>query len=80
MTGWSNWSGSVAASPRLIARPRNAGELASLVDQSGKVRVVGAGHSFMPLCETTDLLLSLSDYEGAVEIAPDRKTAWAPAG
>jgi FAD-linked oxidoreductase len=80
MTGWSNWSGSVAASPRLIARPRNAGELASLIDQAGKVRVVGAGHSFMPLCETSDLLLSLSDYEGAIEIAPDRKTVWAPAG
>lgn len=80
MTGWSNWSGSVAASPRLIARPRDAGELAALIGQASKVRVVGAGHSFMPLCETSDLLLSLSDYEGAVEIASDRKTVWAPAG
>ena len=80
MTGWSNWSGSVAASPRLIARPRNAAELASLVGQASKVRVVGAGHSFMPLCETSDLLLNLSDYEGAIAIAPDRKTVWAPAG
>jgi FAD-linked oxidoreductase len=80
MTGWSNWSGSVAATPRLIARPRNAVELASLVGQAGKVRVVGAGHSFMPLCETGDLLLNLSDYEGAIDIAPDRQTVWAPAG
>ncbi|KRA61392.1 FAD-linked oxidoreductase [Caulobacter sp. Root656] len=80
MTGWSNWSGSVAASPRLVARPRDAGELALLIGQAGKVRVVGAGHSFMPLCQTDDLLLSLSDYEGAIEVAPDRKTVWAPAG
>jgi FAD-linked oxidoreductase len=80
MTGWSNWSGSVAASPRLVARPRGAGELALLIGQTGKVRVVGAGHSFMPLCQTDDLLLSLSDYEGAIEVAPDRKTVWAPAG
>lgn len=80
MTGWNNWSGSVAASPRLIAKPRTAAELASLVGQASKVRVVGAGHSFMPLCETGDLLLNLSDYEGAVEMAPDRKTVWAPAG
>lgn len=80
MTGWSNWSGSVAASPRLVARPRDAGELASLIGQAGKVRVVGAGHSFMPLCQTDDLLLSLSDYQGAIEVAPDRKTVWAPAG
>jgi FAD/FMN-containing dehydrogenase len=42
--------------------------------------VVGAGHSFMPLCETGDLLLNLSDYEGRGPIAPDRKTVWAPAG
>lgn len=80
MAGWSNWSGSVAASPRLIARPRDAGELASLIGQAGKVRVVGAGHSFMPLCETGDLLLNLSDYEGAIEVAADRKSVWAPAG
>ena len=80
MTGWSNWSGSVAASPRLIARPRNAAELASLVGQASKVRVVGAGHSFMPLCETSDLLLNLSGYEGAIAVAPDRQTVWAPAG
>jgi FAD-linked oxidoreductase len=80
MTGWSNWSGSVTASPRLVARPRDAGELASTIGQAGKVRVVGAGHSFMPLCQTDDLLLSLSDYEGAIEVAPDRKTVWAPAG
>ncbi|KRA60158.1 FAD-linked oxidoreductase [Caulobacter sp. Root655] len=80
MTGWNNWSGSVVTSPRLIARPRDAGELAALVAQAGKVRVVGAGHSFMPLCETSDLLLSLADYEGAIDIAPDRRTVWAPAG
>ncbi|HWU79933.1 MAG TPA: D-arabinono-1,4-lactone oxidase [Caulobacter sp.] len=80
MTGWSNWSGSVAASPRRIAKPRDAVELASLIGQAGKVRVVGAGHSFMPLCETDDLLLNLSDYKGAVEVAADRKTVWAPAG
>jgi FAD-linked oxidoreductase len=80
MTGWNNWSGSVAASPRLFAKPRDAGELAALIVRAEKVRVVGAGHSFMPLCETSDLLLNLSEYEGAVEIAPDRKTVWAPAG
>lgn len=80
MAGWSNWSGSVAASPRLIARPRDAGELAALIGQADKVRVVGAGHSFMPLCETDGLLLNLSDYEGAIAVAADRKTVWAPAG
>jgi FAD-linked oxidoreductase len=34
----------------------------------------------MPLCETHDTLISLSDYEGRLEIALDRRTVWAPAG
>jgi FAD-linked oxidoreductase len=77
---WSNWSGSVSAAPATLARPRDAGELAALVSRAPKLRVVGAGHSFMPLCQTDDLLISLADYQGQVEIAPDRQTVWAPAG
>ncbi len=80
MSGWRNWSGSVAANPERIARPKTETELAGLIAAAGKVRVVGAGHSFMPLCETSGLLLNLSDYEGVVDIAPDRTTVWAPAG
>ncbi|MCI3131212.1 D-arabinono-1,4-lactone oxidase [Phenylobacterium aquaticum] len=80
MAEWSNWSGSVSAAPATLARPRDAGELAALVSRAPKLRVVGAGHSFMPLCQTDDLLISLADYQGQVEIAPDRKTVWAPAG
>ena len=80
MTEWRNWSGSVAAQPARHARPRTAAELAALVAGARKVRVVGAGHSFMPLCHTDDVLISMADYEGRVEIAPDRKTVWAPAG
>ena len=80
MSEWRNWSGSVVAEPTQRANPRNAGELAALVTQAGKIRVVGAGHSFMPLCQTDGLLISMADYEAAIEIAPDRKTAWAPAG
>ncbi len=80
MGSWSNWSGSVRASPAQVARPRTEAELADLVRGADKVRVVGAGHSFMPLCETTGLLLSLEDLEGEIEIAPDRRTATVPAG
>jgi FAD-linked oxidoreductase len=42
--------------------------------------VVGAGHSFIPLCQTDDTLISMADYVGRIDIAPDRKTVWAPAG
>jgi FAD-linked oxidoreductase len=80
MAAWSNWSGSVSASPTAIARPRDEGELARLVSEASKVRVVGAGHSFMPLCETDGVLLSLADMEGDVTFNADRSRAWAPAG
>ncbi len=80
MAEWSNWSGSVAATPATVARPRDAQELAALVSRADKVRVVGAGHSFMPLCATDGLLISMADYQAKVEVAPDRKTVWAPAG
>ncbi len=80
MARWQNWSGSVTAQPARIEQPRTETELSSLIRAADKVRVVGAGHSFMPLCETDGLLLSLSELEGAIEISADRSRVWAPAG
>ncbi|MBL8649020.1 MAG: FAD-binding protein [Sphingopyxis sp.] len=76
---WSNWSGSVAA-PVAVTRPQSEDELASLVRKARKVRATGAGHSFMPLCESHELILGLEDLPGQIAIAPDRATARIPAG
>lgn len=80
MSTWSNWSGSVAATPAQIARPKTEAELAKLVREARKVRVVGAGHSFMPLCETDGTLISMSDMEGEITVSDDKLRASAPAG
>jgi FAD-linked oxidoreductase len=80
MPQWRNWSGSVAASPERIERPRTEIELAALVAGARRVRVAGTGHSFMPLCETDGLLISLADMGGPIEVAADRLSAWVPAG
>ncbi|MES2056367.1 MAG: D-arabinono-1,4-lactone oxidase [Pseudomonadota bacterium] len=80
MTEWRNWSGSVVARPADIVHPVTEDDLSKRIAQAGKVRVVGAGHSFMPLCETDGLLLCLDSLEGSIEIAPDGRSAWAPAG
>lgn len=77
---WKNWSGSVSATPQQSARPKTETELAALVAQARKVRVVGAGHSFMPLCETDGTLLSLSELEGGISFNADKSRVWAPAG
>jgi FAD-linked oxidoreductase len=80
MTIWKNWSGSVTARPRVFVRPRTEAELAAIVAQARKLRVAGAGHSFMPLCETDGVLVSLADFEGGLQLSADRTRAWAPAG
>ncbi|MCA8886025.1 MAG: FAD-binding protein [Hyphomonadaceae bacterium] len=77
---WKNWSGSVSATPQQIARPETETELAGLVAQARKVRVVGAGHSFMPLCETDGTLLALDQLEGGLSFNADKSRVWAPAG
>src|SRR5215475_2721657 len=80
MAEWSNWSGSVKAAPAAIERPKTEAELSAIVARARKIRVAGAGHSFMPLCETDGTLLSLGDLEGEVDVSVDRTRAWAPAG
>jgi FAD-linked oxidoreductase len=80
MADWRNWSGSVSAHPRAIASPQTEVELQRLVREAERVRVAGSGHSFMPLCETDGLLLSLLEMQGGIDIAPDRTRAWVPAG
>ena len=77
---WRNWSGSVIAHPTVIARPRDEVELAAIVRTATQVRVTGAGHSFMPLCETTGTLVSLEDMAGDLIVAADRQSVDAPAG
>jgi FAD-linked oxidoreductase len=77
---WSNWSGSVIAAPREIARPKSEAELAALVARADKLRVAGAGHSFMPLCATEGVLISLADLEGELSFNASKSRVWAPAG
>lgn len=76
---WSNWSGSVSAAAPVL-RPRTEAELGAAVRDAASVRATGAGHSFMPLCASDGLIVSLEDLAGAMTIAPDRRTARIPAG
>ena len=76
---WSNWSGSVTA-PADIARPQSEDELAALIRAAAKVRATGAGHSFMPLCSSDELIMGLDRLAGEIVIAADRRTARIPAG
>ena len=79
MESWRNWSGSVVAAPERIVRPKDEAELVAVVAAANHVRVVGTGHSFMPLCETDGVLISLADMAGQIEVLPNDEV-WVPAG
>src|SRR5579883_1419394 len=69
---WHNWSSSVKSAPRAVVKPASLQELAGLVASYARegrhVRVVGAGHSFTPLVQTDDVLLSLDNMQGIESI------------
>lgn len=80
---WTNWSGNVTCTPRIIAAPRSEAEISDLIGAAPQtnttVRVTGTGHSFVPLCASDDLLLSLDNLQGIVSIDPiaQQATVWA---
>ena len=65
---WHNWSGSVQCNPRQMEMPGSVNELAQRIvtyARDGRhVRVVGSGHSFVPLVQTDDVLISLDNMQG----------------
>jgi FAD-linked oxidoreductase len=81
---WHNWSGSVQCKPRHIAQPANIDALAQIIracsSDNRHVRVVGSGHSFTPLVQTNDVLMSLEHIQGIEEIDSERSTVTVLAG
>ena len=63
-----------------MLHPRDERELGAAIRDATSVRAVGAGHSFMPLCQSDDLIVSLDVMAGELHVAPDRQTVRAPAG
>ncbi len=80
---WVNWSGSVTSNPSTLAIPTGEAKLLTILKQASaerrRVRVVGTGHSFTPLCATDDLLVSLDQLQGLIHASPTDQTAtfWA---
>jgi FAD/FMN-containing dehydrogenase len=81
---WSNWSGSVTASPAAIRYPASVNEIVAIVRECHErgcgLRVVGAGHSFTPLAWTDGILISLDRYAGLEHVDPAAAQATVRAG
>ncbi len=80
---WQNWSKSVTCFPKVIEYPSTEEQIAELVKKANlnnqKIRVVGSGHSFSPIVETNDILVSLDKLSGLIQADINTKTAelWA---
>ncbi|GAA3954174.1 D-arabinono-1,4-lactone oxidase [Actinoplanes auranticolor] len=70
----TNWAGNITFGARRLHRPAALPELQELVRAGGPLRVLGSGHSFNRMADTTGDLVSLSSMPRTVEIAEDRRT------
>ena len=78
---WSNWAGNQVCYPAERMRPRNEEALVSLLrESSGKIRAVGAGHSFSALVPTDETMLSMARFRGVKDINYETKEVTVGAG
>ncbi len=68
---WQNWSGSVQCMPT-IYYPETNEDIVKIFEtarqNSHSVRVYGSAHSFTPLCQTNDIMISLDKMQGIISL------------
>lgn len=69
-----NWAGNVIISPARFHHPTSVDEVRERVAAAEHVRVLGSGHSFSPVAETTGDLFSLADLPPELSIDGDTVT------
>ena len=75
-----NRAGNVIYRAARVHRPQSLDELRSLVAESRRLRVLGTGHSFNRIADTTGDLVGLDRLPRFVTINPDRSSAIVAAG
>ncbi|MFH0174243.1 FAD-binding protein [Streptomyces cacaoi] len=72
----TNWAGNITFAAKELHRPRSLDALRSLVAGSGRVRVLGSGHSFNEIAEPggDGVLLSLGALAGEVDVDTAART------
>jgi xylitol oxidase len=65
----TNWAGNVTFTAADVATPATADDLRAVVRGATAVHVVGSGHSFSPIADTTGTLVSLSALPEVFEVS-----------
>ncbi|HEY0533078.1 MAG TPA: FAD-binding protein [Actinoplanes sp.] len=68
----TNWAGNVVFAAKHVHRPTSVDEVRRLVSSGGPLRVLGSGHSFNRMADTSGGLVVLSDLPRVVEVSADR--------
>jgi FAD/FMN-containing dehydrogenase len=66
---WCDWAKANCFRPGQYAAPSTMEEIARIVRESGRLRVVGGGHSFNDAMATEDTLLTLDNYAQLMSVA-----------
>jgi len=80
---WRNWTGNVEGTPHYTMYPESIQDVVEVVGlarkKGKKIRVVGSGHSFTPLVQTEEILVSLDELKGIANIDAEKMVAevWA---
>lgn len=69
-----NWAGNLTYAARRRHEPRSLDELVRVVRGTDRIRVIGTGHSFNGLADTTGDHLSLAELVGRIAIDHDAPT------
>ncbi len=81
---WQNWGGNIQCIPQKIRYPKDETTLLRIIQKCArknqKIRVVGTGHSWTPLCETDQILISLERYQGIESVDTEKMQATVYAG
>ena len=71
----TNWAGNVVWANQRMAQPETLEELCEVVrEEEGTVRVVGRAHSFTPVCDSDDLLISLAKMNKVISLDDEAGT------
>ncbi|MFC3384488.1 FAD-binding protein [Couchioplanes azureus] len=70
----TNWAGNIVFGARRCHRPATVAQLQELVAAGGPVKVLGSGHSFNRMADTSGDLVSLAGLPRIAEVAADRRS------
>lgn len=81
---WQNWSRSVQCEPNHTAYPVTLEEIQSEVlrcaEEGERLRMIGSGHSFTPLCASDENQMSLDHFTGIESTDLMQRRVWVRAG